>query len=46
VGHGVADRLREFLSTQGLEEVVVEVTEERPVRDPAGGKLRQIFADM
>ena len=45
-GNSVADRLREFLSTQGLEEVVVEVTKERPVRDPAGGKLRQIFADM
>ena len=45
-GNGVADRLREFLSAQGLEEVVVYVTEERPVRDPAGGKLRQIFADM
>jgi phenylacetate-coenzyme A ligase PaaK-like adenylate-forming protein len=43
VGNGVAGRLREFLSTQGLKEVVVEVTEERPVRDPAGGKLRQIF---
>ncbi|MDX1815878.1 MAG: phenylacetate--CoA ligase family protein, partial [Thermodesulfobacteriota bacterium] len=45
-GHGIADRLREFLSAQGLEEIVVEVTEERPVRDPAGGKLRQIFADI
>ena len=44
-GNGVAARLREFLSAQGLE-VVVYVTKERPVRDPAGGKLRQIFAEM
>jgi len=42
----VAYRLREFLSAQGLEVVVVEVTEERPLRDPAGGKLRQVFAEM
>jgi len=45
-GNRVADRLREFLSAQDLEEVVVEVTEERPVRGPEGGKLRQIFTDM
>ncbi len=46
VGNGVADRLREFLSAQGLKDVAVDVTEERPVRDPAGGKLRQIFQDL
>jgi phenylacetate-CoA ligase len=43
VGKGVTERLREFLSAQGLKEVIVEVTEERPVRDPTGGKLCQIF---
>ena len=45
-GDGVADRLRKFLTAHGLPDVNVEVAEERPVRDPAAGKLRQIFADM
>ncbi len=45
-GNAAADRLRKFLSAQGVEEVVVEVTEERPVRDPVGGKLRQIFTEL
>lgn len=44
VGDEVANRLQEFLSSQGLEEGVVERTEERPVRDPRGGKLRQVFS--
>ncbi|HZD54893.1 MAG TPA: hypothetical protein VE080_01440 [Candidatus Aquicultoraceae bacterium] len=43
---GVSERLHRFLASQGLEEVVVEVTEERPVRDSGGGKLRQIYADL
>ena len=38
VGNGMRDRLREFLSAHGLKDVVVEMTIERPVRDPAGGK--------
>ena len=46
VGNVIADRLREFLSAQGLKAVVVEMTEERPTRDPAGGKLRQIFSAL
>ena len=41
----VAARLRAFLSTQGLAYAEVEKTEERPARDRAGGKMRQIFVD-
>jgi phenylacetate-CoA ligase len=41
----LAGRLRAFLSAQGAAPVEVERTEERPVRDGAGGKLRQIIAD-
>jgi len=44
VGSEVADRLGGFLSAQGLEGVNVERTEERPSRDPKGGKLRQVFS--
>lgn len=39
-------RLREYLSSLNLESVVVELTGERPVRDPSGGKLRQFYADQ
>ncbi len=46
VGNVLTERLREFLSTQGLDEVIVEMTEDRPSRDPAGGKLRQVFSDL
>jgi len=38
-------RLREYLSSMNLEAVVVELTGERPVRDPSGGKLRQFYAE-
>jgi len=41
----LAARLRTFLSSQGAAPVDVETTEERPVRDRAGGKLRQVIAD-
>ena len=41
----VAGRLRAFLSSQGLASAAVETTEERPSRDRAGGKLRQISVD-
>ena len=41
----LAGRLRTFLSTQGAAPVGVERTEERPARDGAGGKLRQVIAD-
>jgi len=37
-------RLREYLSTQDLASVAVELSEERPRRETAGGKLRQFFA--
>ncbi|HEU5360240.1 MAG TPA: hypothetical protein VFU42_03685 [Candidatus Deferrimicrobiaceae bacterium] len=45
VQHEAADRLCAYLATLGLESVSIEKTEERPLRDAAGGKLRQIFAD-
>ena len=41
----LAVRLRTFLSAQGAASVEVEMTEERPVRNAAGGKLRQVIAD-
>ncbi len=41
----LAARLRTFLSAQGAASVDVETTDERPVRDRAGGKLRQVIAD-
>ncbi len=41
----VAERLRTYLAEQGLASIEVEPTEKRPVRDAAGGKLRQIVAD-
>lgn len=41
----VARRLREYLSRQGLPTVTVEVTDERPRRNPEGGKLRQVLSE-
>jgi hypothetical protein len=38
-------RLREHLASVDLASVVVELTGERPVRDPSGGKMRQFYAD-
>jgi phenylacetate-coenzyme A ligase PaaK-like adenylate-forming protein len=38
-------RLREYLSSMDLGYVVVELTGERPVRDPSGGKLRQFYTE-
>jgi phenylacetate-CoA ligase len=38
-------RLRGYLSSMNLESVDVELTAERPVRDPSGGKLRQFYAE-
>jgi phenylacetate-coenzyme A ligase PaaK-like adenylate-forming protein len=38
-------RLREYLSAQGLSSVTVELSPVRPLRHPAGGKLRQFFVD-
>ena len=39
-------RLREHLASVDLASVVVELTGERPVRDPSGGKLRQFYAEQ
>ncbi|MGE5190645.1 MAG: phenylacetate--CoA ligase family protein [Gemmatimonadota bacterium] len=36
-------RLREYLSRQGLGTVAVDACDERPRRDPAGGKLLQVL---
>jgi phenylacetate-coenzyme A ligase PaaK-like adenylate-forming protein len=41
----VLRRLREYLSSQGLASVVVEVSVERPRRETAGGKMRQFFVE-
>ncbi|HZW36352.1 MAG TPA: hypothetical protein VFF01_05380 [Candidatus Deferrimicrobiaceae bacterium] len=41
----VLRRLRDYLSAQGLSTVAVELSPDRPVRNPAGGKLRQFFVD-
>lgn len=41
----VAERIRTYLSSQGLGSIEVEPAEERPVRNAAGGKLRQIISD-
>jgi hypothetical protein len=38
-------RLRKYLSSMNLESVIVELSLERPVRDPSGGKLRQFYAE-
>ena len=38
-------RLREYLSSQDLASVALELKEERPIREPAGGKLRQFFSE-
>ncbi len=41
----VARRLRDYLARQGLETVAVEIGNERPRRNAAGGKLRQVLAE-
>ncbi|HET7318642.1 MAG TPA: phenylacetate--CoA ligase family protein [Nitrospirota bacterium] len=41
----VVHRLRAYLSSQGLASVEVELSEERPRSDTAGGKLRQFFVE-
>jgi phenylacetate-coenzyme A ligase PaaK-like adenylate-forming protein len=45
VGDDLLRRLREYLSSTDLESVLVELSVERPVRNPAGGKLRQFYAE-
>ena len=41
----VLRRLREYLSSQGLASVEVDVSGERPRSDTAGGKMRQFFVE-
>lgn len=41
----VVRRLVHHLAARGLSWVAVEMTDERPRREPAGGKLRQVFAE-
>jgi phenylacetate-CoA ligase len=41
----VVGRLREYLSSQGLASVEVELSVERPRSDTAGGKMRQFFVE-
>jgi phenylacetate-coenzyme A ligase PaaK-like adenylate-forming protein len=46
VTEAVAGRLRGHLAAQGIRWITVEATEEIPRRDPAGGKLRQVFSEF
>jgi putative adenylate-forming enzyme len=46
VADAVAGRLRGYLSAQGSPWITVEPTDEMPRRDPAGGKLRQVYSDI
>lgn len=46
VAEAAAGRVRALLAAQGLAWVTVEATCEPPRRDPVGGKLRQVFADL
>jgi phenylacetate-coenzyme A ligase PaaK-like adenylate-forming protein len=41
----VLRRLRAYLSSQGLASVEVDLSEERPRSDTAGGKMRQFFVE-
>jgi phenylacetate-coenzyme A ligase PaaK-like adenylate-forming protein len=41
----VLHRLRTYLSSQGLESTSLDLSEERPRSDTAGGKLRQFFVE-
>jgi phenylacetate-coenzyme A ligase PaaK-like adenylate-forming protein len=45
VSDDVLRRLRAYLSSQGLASVEVELSEERPRSDTAGGKMRQFFVE-
>ena len=42
----VAGRLRGYWAGQGFPWIAVEATEEMPRREPAGGKLRQIYSEF
>ncbi len=46
VADAVAVRLRGYLAAQGFPWITVEATEEMPRRDPAGGKLRQVYSEF
>ncbi len=42
----VVHRLRDYLTAQGLFSIGIEKSSDPPIRDPASGKFRQVFADM
>jgi phenylacetate-coenzyme A ligase PaaK-like adenylate-forming protein len=46
VADAVAGRLRGYLEAQGFPWITVEATDEMPRRDPAGGKLRQVYSEI
>lgn len=46
VADAVAVRLRGYLAAQGFPWITVAATEEMPRRDPAGGKLRQVYSEF
>ena len=46
VWEGVAHRMRNYLSAQGLPSVKVERAEEPPMRDPVSGKYRTVWSEL
>jgi phenylacetate-CoA ligase len=46
VADAVAVRLRGYLAAQGFPWITIEATEEMPRRNPAGGKLRQVYSEF
>lgn len=46
VCQAAADRMQQYLAGQGLPSVRVLKSDQPPRRDPATGKLRQVYADM
>jgi len=42
----LADRLRDYLSSQGLPSVQIQKAPQPPQRDPVSGKFRQIWANL
>jgi hypothetical protein len=46
VADAVVIRLRDYLAGLGFPWIAVEATEEKPRRDPAGGKLRQVYSEF
>jgi phenylacetate-CoA ligase len=46
IWEGVAQRMRNYLSAQGLPSVKVERAEEPPMRDPVSGKYRTVWSEL